>query len=104
MTSITELELNVIRWAEARKIIPRSNPQAQLVKLTEELGELAGGIARNRPEQIKDGLGDMMVVMIILADLCGLSLRECLAAAYTEIRYRKGTMNHEGVFIKEADL
>lgn len=104
MTSLTELEMQVIRWAEARKILPRSTPQAQALKLVEEVGELVAGVARNRPEQIKDGIGDALVVLIILSDLCGLTLRECLASAYAEIRDRKGVMNHEGIFIKEADL
>lgn len=101
MTSIDQLEMAVIRWAEARKILPRSTPQAQLCKLLEEVGELAEGINKGKPDKIKDSVGDALVVLIILSDMHGLSLRECLASAYTEIRDRKGTMNHEGIFVKE---
>lgn len=101
MHSFEQIEMSVIRWAEARKILPRSTPHAQMVKLMEEVGELAAGVAKNRPEQIKDSIGDALVVLTMLADLHGLSLRECYASAYEEIRFRRGTLNHEGIFVKE---
>lgn len=101
MNSFEQIEMAVIRWAEARKILPRSTSQAQMVKLIEEVGELAAGVAKNRPEQIKDGIGDALVVLTMIADLNGLSLRECYAAAYSEIRNRKGVLTHEGIFVKE---
>lgn len=101
MPSWNELELNVIRWAEARRIIPNSTPQAQLLKTVEELGELVGAVARKNRPGIEDGFGDVLVTLIIAADLLGVNLRECLANAYDEIKDRRGTMSPEGVFIKE---
>lgn len=104
MNSFEQVEMAVIRWAEARNIIPRSTSQAQMVKLLEEVGELAAGVNRGNAALIKDSIGDALVVLTILADLNGLSLRQCLTSAFEEIRHRKGTMNHEGIFVKEADL
>ena len=101
MSSLDQLEMAVIRWAEARKIIPRSTPQAQLCKLLEEVGELAEGINKGKPEKIKDSIGDALVVLIILSDLHGLSLRQCLTSAYEEIRTRRGTLGADGIFVKE---
>lgn len=90
-------------WANARNIILGATPQAQFVKLIEEVGELATGMAKNRTELIKDGIGDAVVVLTILAAQYGYSLEECVEAAYNEIKDRKGKMVN-GVFVKEADL
>lgn len=89
--SFSKHQMNVLRWAEARKIIQNSTPQAQLLKTVEELGELVGAVARNRKPAIEDGFGDVLVTLIIAADLCGVDLVECLANAYEEIKDRKGT-------------
>lgn len=91
------------QWAEDRNIIDGATPQAQFVKLIEEIGELAQGMAKSRIEAIKDGIGDAVVVLTILAAQHGLTIEECAAAAYNEIKDRKGRMVN-GVFVKEADL
>lgn len=95
------LELNVIRWAEQRKIIPYSTPLAQFTKMVSEVGELADAEAKNNTEQIKDAVGDIMVCLINYCALRDLDVVECLAGAYDEIKNRKGMMNEKGVFIKE---
>lgn len=102
LKSWNELELSVIRWAEARKIIPNSTPQAQLLKTMEELGELVGAVSRKYKPGIEDGFGDVMVTLILAAELLQVNLRECLHNAYEEIKDRKGTMSPEGIFIKET--
>lgn len=38
---------DIRRWAEDRNLVMGSNPQAQFVKLMEEIGELAAGIAKS---------------------------------------------------------
>lgn len=95
-------ELKVIRWSEDRKIIPNSTPAAQLTKAYEEMGELKNAIETNDRPGIIDGLGDVLVCLINVAALADLDLTECLAAAYDEIKDRKGYLSKEGVFIKEA--
>jgi len=90
-------------WGVDRGIVANSSSMAQLAKLIEEVGELASGVAKRKPDVIRDSIGDVMVVLVMLASIEGVSVRDCLFAAWTEIRDRKGRMNDEGVFVKEAD-
>ena len=101
MRSFTELELDVIRWAEARKIIPNATSQSQLLKAFEEMGELAAGEARSNEELIKDAVGDVMVCLINYCALKDISITECLSGAYDEIKDRKGTLMPNGIFVRE---
>lgn len=80
-----------------------ADPKSQMLKLMEETGELAEGIAKNRPDQIKDSIGDIYVVLTGLSIQLGYSIEECIEAAYEEIKDRKGKMI-DGVFVKESDL
>ena len=91
----------VEQWHHDRNLIDGATDQAQLGKLVEELGELAANI--NRGKDIRDDIGDMIVVLINIATRNGVTLRECLEVAYNDIRYRKGKMVN-GTFVKEADL
>lgn len=90
-------------WAHARNLINGSTPEKQFVKLIEEGGELASGIMKGKVEAVIDGIGDMVVVLTILAEMHGVSIEACIAYAYDEIKDRKGRMV-DGVFIKESDL
>lgn len=75
--------------------------QSQFVKLAEEMGELAGNIARGR--DVSDDIGDMIVVLTHIAAIQGYTIEECIEKAYDEIKDRKGRFER-GVFIKESDL
>ena len=97
-----ELIAKVEQWARDRKIIPNSNPQSQLMKTVSELGELADATLKNDRPGIVDGVGDVIVTLVIYASLQGVKLEDCLASAYGEIKDRKGTLTPEGVFVKEA--
>ena len=99
--SFTETQMGVIRWAEDRKILFNSTPEAQLLKTVEELGELVGAVLKKRPAQIEDGFGDVLVTLTIAAALLDVDLSVCYANAYQEIRHRKGTMSPAGVFVKQ---
>jgi NTP pyrophosphatase (non-canonical NTP hydrolase) len=99
--NLHELVEAVESWASDRQILQHSNAQAQALKLVSEVGELADAIVKNDDAGVVDGLGDCTVVLIILARLCGLTLPVCLAAAYEQIKDRKGTLTPEGVFVKE---
>lgn len=95
--------LSLIReWAEARNLIEGSTPEKQFVKLVEEIGELGAGLARGNRPAMMDGIGDAVVVLTILAAQIGMDIEDCIAAAYHEIKDRKGRMQ-DGVFIKEGD-
>lgn len=97
--NITELE--VIRWSEARGIIPHSDSKTQLLKAFSEMGELADAITKRDSDGIVDGLGDVLVCLINVAALEDVSLTHCLKHAYEQIKNRPGTLNSSGVFVKE---
>lgn len=90
-------------WAHDRNLIEGSTPVAQFVKLAEEVGELASGIAKKNHDKFVDSVGDVVVVLTILAAQQGVSLKECVQRAYDEIKDRRGRMV-DGVFVKEEDL
>jgi len=100
--SLTELDDKITQWHRDRKITINGNSLTQLAKLSEEMGELAGHLVRNK--DIKDDLGDMYVVMVAIANLNGLNMRQCIEVAYEDIKDRRGELNELGNFIKEKDL
>ena len=51
-------------------------------------------------DDIKDGLGDTVVTLILAAEMAGLDFEECVQAAYDEIKGRTGKMEN-GVFVKD---
>jgi hypothetical protein len=53
--------------------------------------------------EVADGIGDMLVTIIILAELVELESLDCLQLAYDEIKGRKGKMV-DGLFVKESNL
>ena len=99
--TLDELILAVQDWAAARQIVPNSTPQAQLMKTMSELGELADATLKNDLDEKIDGLGDVLVTLIIYAQLSGLSMRDSLESAYQTIKDRRGYLTPEGVFVKE---
>jgi NTP pyrophosphatase (non-canonical NTP hydrolase) len=101
-SSYRDVEIEVIRWAEARKIIPRSTAMAQAIKTHEELGELLSALHRGDRNEIIDAYGDIMVTLVIGADLAGIDLVDAMQHAYAQIKDRKGTLREDGVFVKEA--
>jgi len=90
------------KWASDRNLIDGSTLQAQVVKLLEESGELAAGVARKDTDKIVDSIGDIIVVLTIIAAQIDIPVEECIDLAWEQIRYRKGKMV-DGVFIKEGD-
>lgn len=94
-------ELEVIRWSEARGIIPNSTSLAQLSKAYEEMEELENALNLRDKPGIIDGLGDVLVCLINVAALEDLDLTRCLESAFSEIKHRKGHMNKDGIFVKD---
>ena len=74
---ITELTARIEEWARERAL-DTANPDKQMLKLGEEFGELCQGLAKNRPEQVKDSIGDMYVVLTILSLQLGLDIEDCV--------------------------
>lgn len=90
---------NVIQWHYDRNLIDGADDYGQIEKLDEELSELSLSIVKG--ESPIDDIGDMIVVLINIAERHGLTIEECLAHAYNDIKDRKGRIV-DGVFVKEA--
>ena len=88
-------------WGQLKGI---DNPDKQTVKLLEECGELAHEICRCQYDSkaAEDSIGDIGVVLIILADILGYDFADCLELAYNEIKDRKGH-TEDGSFIKDGE-
>ena len=93
--------MDVIRWSEARGIIPNSTSVAQYRKAQEEMHELHTALINRNRADIIDGLGDVLVCLINVAALENVDLTHCLQAAYNEIKHRKGHLNAGGIFVKQ---
>ncbi|MBO0373361.1 MazG-like family protein [Staphylococcus hominis] len=100
--TLDQLVAQVEAWS-VDKNLHNGNPDRQALKFYEEAGEVASALSRGQMDALKDGIGDTVVTLIILAQQHDMTLQECLQYAYNEIKGRKGkTIN--GTFIKEADL
>lgn len=102
-TSYSVLARKIINRFTEIGIVKPENAKTQFMKVVEELGELAEGINKDKPEQVKDSLGDVLVTLILLAEDLNLNLLDCLNSAWNEIKDRKGEVKN-GSFVKEADL
>ncbi len=60
-----ELTQKIEQWAMARDL-HTANPDKQMLKLGEEFGELCEAMAKDRPLDKIDAIGDMFVVLTIL--------------------------------------
>jgi NTP pyrophosphatase (non-canonical NTP hydrolase) len=87
-------------WAEDKGIYESGDPKTQYIKLMEEAGEVGRAILKQDLPEIKDGIGDMVVVLTNLAELCDLSIEECVESAYEVISKRTGKMKN-GTFVKD---
>jgi NTP pyrophosphatase (non-canonical NTP hydrolase) len=100
MSKFEKLQTDVLIWAKQRDLLRPENANSQFLKVAEELGEFAGAIAKNKRAEMKDGLGDTLVTLIILANQLDLDLVGCLDIAYNEIKNRTGR-TVDGTFIKD---
>lgn len=98
---MTELVKLVIEWGNKRGLIQERYATRQMLKVMEEVGELAGALAKRNDNDIVDAVGDSFVTLIILSAQLGLDPAECLSFAYDQISERKG-QTVDGVFIKES--
>lgn len=88
-------------WANDKGIYKSGDSKTQYVKLMEESGELARAILKQDKPEIKDAIGDMIVVLTNLAYLEGFNVEDCVTSAYDVIKNRKGKMEN-GTFVKST--
>jgi NTP pyrophosphatase (non-canonical NTP hydrolase) len=117
-----ELSELVINWGEDKGIFNKSTPLRQLDKTQEELDEtrealkklndfdyqrdLMENIGVPTPTkedilaEVKDGIGDMLVTIVLLAKMVDMDTVDSLDAAYSVIKKRTGKMVN-GQFVKD---
>jgi len=107
------LEATVAKWHCDRNLIEGSTDFDQSGKLLEEVEELRADIRHNmdakldskyyREVDLRDELGDCLVVLVNIAVRNNFSLYEALEYSFGKIKNRKGKMI-DGLFVKEEDL
>ena len=121
-----ELSALVLQWGEDKGIFAKSTPLRQLDKTQEELDEtkealqklasltdqqiLSEKLLTDDPNTLdleedalleaKDGIGDMLVTIILLAKMVNMDSVDCLQSAYDVIKKRTGKMV-DGQFVKD---
>ena len=96
---------NITQWADDKGILVSDNIPQQTMKVMEELGETAGAILKQKKtEDVIDGIGDILVTVIILSKQLGLEPTECLESAWNEIKDRKRKQPTKCVQQRRCDL
>lgn len=98
MCTLTE---KVWEWFDEKDL---HDPVMQMVKVQEEIGELAHEIARGRYEsfEVVDSLGDALVTIIGMCHHLNIPPEDALSLAYAQIKDRRGKVVNNS-FIKEED-
>ena len=68
MKTLQELQVLILQWAKEKDLLKLENAPKQRLKLLEEVGETAAAILKNNHGEIKDGIGDIFVVLVILSE------------------------------------
>jgi NTP pyrophosphatase (non-canonical NTP hydrolase) len=95
-----QLIQKVSYWHHNRNLIEGATSKDQVLKLIQEVGELSDSVCKQ--QDVKDDIGDCLVILINIAEREGTTLEECLQVAYEDIKDRKGKMI-DGIFVKEGD-
>ena len=101
MATAYHLIRNITQRHHDRNLIDGATDKDQLAKLIQEMGELSDNICKGK--DVADDIGDMIVVLINIAERNGLTIEDCLEQAWNDIKDRKGKMI-DGIFVKEGDL
>jgi NTP pyrophosphatase (non-canonical NTP hydrolase) len=99
--SYSMIEIDVIRWGEARQIVQNSTPYAQALKTLEEVQELLDAIQAKNREAMIDAYGDILVTLVMGCATADLDLVSCFKHAYEQIKDRTGTLGSDGIFYKD---
>lgn len=97
-----ELILKVEQWAQDRNLINGCSPIDQAMKLFSEAGELADNIGKGR--DIKDDVGDVLVVIIIIAKQLGATLSSFNAPEWAEDTNKKLLLKLQGSLVDYVEL
>lgn len=80
MSSYAEIELEIVRWGEARGIVANGTARGQAIKTAEEAQELLDAIQADDKAAIVDAIGDIGVTLIMQCALQDINVRGNLPA------------------------
>ncbi|EHL2480019.1 MazG-like family protein, partial [Enterococcus faecalis] len=60
---MNELVKLIEKWAR-EKNLDIAEPEKQMLKVVEEVGEVAAALARNNKNDLRDGIGDVVVTLV----------------------------------------
>lgn len=100
--NLDQLEQKIYGWANDKCLLKKENSFKQWAKVSEEFGETGRALLKDDLAALSDGIGDMFVTLVILAEQNGLSMENCVNHAWNEIANRKG-VTVGGVFVKEVE-
>ncbi len=109
---LDSLEIEIQDWAERVGLLEHGTVRAQLGKLKEEVEELEVEIEKYGMSEVEQGfdstpveleMGDVFVSLVILAELRGLSLENCVKKTLRKIQKREKTgQMKNGAFVKQS--
>ena len=105
--TIDELFDAIKKWGREKGI---DNPTVQFAKINEEVGELAHELVRGYcgsngsvpSQETVDAIGDIIITVIIFADIIGVDPLGALQLSYDTIKGRTGHTEN-GSFIKDNE-
>jgi len=100
---MNQLIENIKEWGISRGITGsqgKGTIDGQHKKTLEEVQELTDGLRKRKRAEIKDAIGDIVVTLILQAELQGMDFQDCVQSAYDIINKRKGKMVN-GIFVKD---
>jgi len=96
--NVENIIYKIRQWHHDRNLIEGATDKDQVCKLIQEVGELSDNVCKQK--DVRDDIGDIIVVLINIAERNNITIAECLQQAYDDIKDRKGKMV-DGIFIKE---
>lgn len=106
-------EQDIIQWGIDRNLIGPTGEGTRIgqqKKTEEEVIELHDAIrdwthggynSDDKRSEVCDAIGDIIVTLVLQAQLWNLTLTECIEQAWSQIKDRKGRMVN-GIFVKET--
>ena len=83
MTTYAHIEMEIVRWAESKKLISQSSPATQLQDVYTHLEKLAAATLRQDKEDVIFSVGDVMAHLIVYCVLQDINLVNCMNEAFT---------------------
>lgn len=102
LPSLDTLFALIKEWGDNKGLTGPEDFSRQVMKLTEEIGELNGSQVRSDIEGEKDALGDIFVVWTMLLAKRGYDPKDIVTNVYNIISKRTGR-TVDGIFIKDNE-